>query len=77
MSKDDNKVIGYRQSIDYINRSRVCKAFVAQDADENIKNELLMLLEQNQVEYELVSSMRELGKAHGIKVGATIVCLLN
>jgi ribosomal protein L7Ae-like RNA K-turn-binding protein len=71
------KVIGYRQSIAYINDEKVKRAFLAEDVDEKMKNELVVLLDRKGIEYEFVSSKKELGKIHGIKVGASIVCLLN
>ena len=78
MSDDeDKKVIGYRQSVSCINEKKVRKAFLAQDVEEKMKNELICLMEQKGISYELVSSKRELGKIHGLKVSASIVCLIN
>jgi ribosomal protein L7Ae-like RNA K-turn-binding protein len=78
MSDDeDKKVIGYRQSVSCINEKKVRKAFLAQDVEEKMKNELIYLMEQKGISYELVSSKRELGKTHGLKVSASIVCLIN
>ena len=78
MSEEDHKkVIGYRQSIVLINESKVRKAYLAQDIEENMKNELVCLLRDKGIEYEFVPSKKELGKSHGIKVSASIVCLLN
>ena len=78
MSDDeDKKVIGYRQSVSCINEQKVRKAFLAQDVEEKMKNELIYLMEQKGISYELVTSKRELGKTHRLKVGASIVCLIN
>ena len=78
MSDDSNKkVIGYRQSIAYINEKKVKRAILAEDVDEKMKNELVVLLTGNGIEFEFVSSKKELGKIYGIKVGASIVCLLD
>lgn len=78
MSEDsDKKVIGYRQAIVCISERRVRKAYLADDVEDKIKNELITLLDGNGIEYEMVASKRELGRQYGIKVSASIVCLLN
>jgi ribosomal protein L7Ae-like RNA K-turn-binding protein len=74
---DLKKVIGYRQSISYINEKKVRIAYLAEDVDEKMKNELMLLLDDKGIEYRLVASKKELGRMHGIRVGASIVCLLN
>ena len=76
-TKDDKKVIGYRQSVAFINEKKVRKAYLADDVEDDMKSELLLLLDKNGIDYEFVSSKQELGKIHGIKVGASIVCFLN
>jgi ribosomal protein L7Ae-like RNA K-turn-binding protein len=77
MSDDSGrKIIGYRQAVTYINEMKVKKAYLADDVDVKMKDELLDLLDKKGIDYELVSSKKELGRMHGIKVGASIVCLL-
>lgn len=51
--------------------------YVAEDADENVKNRILTACGQNRVDVEVTSCMELLGKACGIDVGAACVALVE
>lgn len=75
--KSCNKAIGIKQSLKAIENNTVKKVFIARDADEKIVGSLKELCHSNSIELEYVETMKLLGKAVGIEVGASAVCLLK
>ena len=75
--KNGKKAIGIKQTIKAVENNTAKLVFIAVDADEKIVNSLKELCLTNAVEIEHVESMKQLGKACGIEVGASAVCLLK
>ncbi|HHT01282.1 MAG TPA: 50S ribosomal protein L7Ae-like protein [Firmicutes bacterium] len=69
--------IGTKQSTKAVLRGEAKVVFVAQDADERVVKDLVQLCVEKGVEIVYVPSMRELGRACGIEVGAASVGLLS
>jgi len=75
--KSGNKAIGIKQSLKAVESNTAIKVFIAKDADEKVVGALKELCLNNSVELEYVDTMKLLGKAVGIEVGASAVCLLK
>lgn len=71
------KVIGTKQTTKALDRGIAQVVFVAEDADDHLKAPLLDKCREKGVEVVLVSSMKELGEACGIEVGAASAALLE
>lgn len=71
------KVIGVKQSRRAIREGRARQVFLACDADPALTGPLLAQCREKTVPVELGCTMRELGQAAGIQVGAAVVVLLE
>lgn len=75
--KNGNKAIGIKQSLKVVEANNARIVFIASDADEKITGGLKELCMTNSIEILYVDTMKQLGKACGIEVGASAVCLLK
>lgn len=73
---DGPRAIGLKQSMRAIEEKRVACAYVAQDAEGRIAEPFIELCRKNNITVYLVSTMRELGDACSIDVGAAVVTKL-
>jgi large subunit ribosomal protein L7A len=71
------KVIGVKQSRRAIREGRARQVFLACDADPALTGPLLAQCREKTVPVESGCTMRELGQAAGIQVGAAVVVLLE
>ena len=71
------KTVGRKQSQRAILEGNVDKIFLADDADERIRQETEKLCETHGVPVISVDTMENLGKACGIQVGAAVAALLK
>ncbi len=75
--KSSNKAIGIKQTLKAVENNSAKVVFIAKDADEKIVGSLRELCLSNSVKLEYIDTMKQLGKACGIEVGASAVCLLK
>jgi large subunit ribosomal protein L7A len=68
-------VIGTKQTIKAIKNSEVSEVVIANDAERRITEKVVNLANQMDIPVLYVESMRELGKACGIDVGAAAVAI--
>ncbi len=71
------KTIGIRQSQKAVEEGLVKVVFIARDAEERVIKNIKELCEKNLIEIVYVDTMKQLGKACGIEVGAAVACLLK
>lgn len=71
------RTVGAKQTLKALQTGRVMVLFVAHDADDRVTAELTRLAAEAGVDRVLVPSMRELGKACGIDVGAAAAAILK
>jgi len=71
------KVIGAKQSGRAIRAGRARQIFLASDADPAVTGAVRELCRQFQIPVATQFTMRELGQAAGIQVGAAVVALLE
>lgn len=72
-----NKTVGIKQSTKALNQDKVKTLFVAKDADNYLIENMKQIANDKNVEVVSVDSMRELGKACGIDVGAAVAAILK
>ncbi len=72
-----NKLIGQKQTVKALREGRVAKVFVAADADPRVLEPVRRLCAAGGIPIEQAETMRTLGKAAGIAVGAAVVSLLK
>ncbi|MEH7386605.1 50S ribosomal protein L7ae-like protein [Bacillus sp. JJ1521] len=70
-------IIGTKQTVKAIQTDMVVEIVVAEDADRRVINKVLQLAEEQQIPISKVDSMKKLGKACGIEVGASTVAIIN
>jgi len=70
-------IIGTKQAVKAIQTDKVTEIVVAEDADRRVINKVLQLAEAQQIPISKVDSMKKLGKACGIEVGASTVAIIN
>lgn len=71
------KTIGTKQTLRAIEQNRVQTVFIARDAEDHVVSDLIQLCEKKDVDFIYVDSMKELGEACGIKVGAASAAILK
>jgi len=75
--KGSNKAIGIKQTIKAVEADNAKIVFIARDADEKIVGGLKELCLSKKIELYYADTMKQLGKACGIEVGASAVCLFK
>ncbi|WP_027726424.1 50S ribosomal protein L7ae-like protein [Tuberibacillus calidus] len=70
-------IIGTKQSIKAIKEDRVREVIIASDADERVTGKILDIAREKAIPITTVDSMKKLGKACGIDVGAAAVALIK
>lgn len=75
--KSGSKAIGIKQTLKAVESGTAKLVFIAKDADEKIIGNLKELCLSHGVSLEYIDTMKQLGKAVGIEVGASAVCLMK
>ena len=70
-------IVGARQLRKALKAERVLCAFLAQNADPVLTEPIVVLCQQKKIDYTWVSTMKELGDACGIEVGAASAAVLR
>ncbi|WP_174615391.1 50S ribosomal protein L7ae-like protein [Virgibacillus ihumii] len=66
-----NLIIGTKQTLKAIRNGQVSEVFIADDADHHITEKIELLADEMNVSCKRVDSMKRLGEACGIDVGAS------
>ena len=77
LKKSPNKIIGTKQTLKAVDKGQVSVVFIAQDADEHVVSPLKELCLKKGIEPVYVSTMKELGEACEIQVGAASAAILK
>ena len=75
--KMGKKLVGLNQCRKAVKDNNAAVVFIAEDTEQRIKLSLLELCSANNVETVSVPTMRELGEACGIAVGAAAAVLIK
>ncbi len=70
-----NLVIGAKQVLKSMKNGEVLEVVLAEDAKRQITDKVLSLADELDIPVTYVESMKELGKASGIEVGAATVAI--
>lgn len=73
----DQIVIGTKQTTKAIEQGVAAEVYIARDADSRITSKIISLCKRSNVPLHDVESMRALGKACGIEVGAAVAAILK
>ncbi|GGL63503.1 50S ribosomal protein L7ae-like protein [Sporolactobacillus putidus] len=68
-------IIGTKQALKAMRENRVKEVVIAEDADLRVTSKVLTLAEELDVPVCTVDSMKKLGQACGIEVGASAVAI--
>lgn len=69
--------IGTKQTTKAVEQGEAVKVFVARDADPKLTAKIVQLARRMGVEVAYVETMKQLGKACSIEVGAAMVAIVN
>lgn len=72
-----NVTIGTKQTLRALKADQVLEVFIAEDAEARVVNPVISLANEKQVPINKVDSMKKLGKACGIDVGAATAAILK
>jgi len=75
--KTARKVVGIKQSIRAVKDGSALVAYIAQDADRHVIQQLEALCDEKSIKTVRVNTMEELGKACGIEVKAASAVVLK
>lgn len=75
--KNVKKAVGLRQTLKEIEAGNVKTVIIAKDAEEKILSNIESICISKNIEMIYVDSMKLLGKACGIDVGAAVVSIFN
>ncbi|ASB91664.1 50S ribosomal protein L7ae-like protein [Bacillus sp. PS93] len=76
VSQAKSIIIGTKQTVKALKRSSVKEVVVAKDADPILTSSVVSLAEDQGISVSMVESMKKLGKACGIEVGAAAVAII-
>ena len=74
--KSADRVIGLKQVRKAVESGRATRVFLADDADTRVTEPIACLCDEQGVAVEHVATMKELGKAASIDVGAAAAALI-
>ncbi|RKN65186.1 50S ribosomal protein L7ae-like protein [Paenibacillus ginsengarvi] len=73
----ENISIGTKQTTKMVELGKASEVFVAEDADPRMTAKIVNLCKKLGVQVTYVESMKQLGKACGIEVGAATAAIVN
>ncbi|MFY4777155.1 50S ribosomal protein L7ae-like protein [Metabacillus sp. RGM 3146] len=77
VSQAEKIIVGTKQTIKALENSQVKELVIAIDADPGITAKVIQTAEMRQIPIVKVDSMKKLGKACGIEVGASAVAIIK
>ncbi len=77
LKKVQNMVVGLKQTSRALENGGASSVYFAKDAESHILLPIIELCKKEQIPMKEVSSMTELGKVCGIKVGAAVAAVLE
>ncbi len=75
IKSSESVTIGTKQAVKMIEQGVASEVFIANDADSSISIRIVSLCNKMGVRVTYVDSMKSLGKACGIEVGAAVVAI--
>ncbi len=75
VSQAEELIIGTKQTLKALQIGEAKEVFIADDADRRVTSKVVALAEEKSIPVHRVDSMKKLGKACGIEVGAATVTI--
>ncbi|WP_010652101.1 ribosomal L7Ae/L30e/S12e/Gadd45 family protein [Oceanobacillus massiliensis] len=75
MNNQSRIIIGTKQTLKSMKNGKISEVVIADDADKQITHKVVSLAIELGIPYQHVNSMKKLGAACGIEVGAAVVAL--
>lgn len=75
--QENDVVVGTKQTLRMIEQGKAIEVLIADDADPSLRREWIQLCQAHEVKVTHVDSMKVLGKACGIDVGAAMVAIIE
>jgi len=72
--RERKRAVGIKQTIKAIENGSAKAVFVAKDADERVVGKVIDMCRKDNIQLEYVETMKILGKACNIDVGAAVAC---
>lgn len=77
VSTAENVVVGHKRTLEAIKNGTVKEVVIAEDADMWLTHAIIRVAMQYNVPITKVESVRKLGKASGIQVGASAIGIIS
>lgn len=71
------KTVGVKQSTKAVENGTAKEVIIAKDCEQRVVRNIIELCEKTSVPITYADSMKQLGKACGIEVGAAVACILK
>jgi large subunit ribosomal protein L7A len=71
------KIVGLKQTVKAVRNGTAKRVYVAEDADDFIKQSVLGACSDKKLQIIYVNSMKELGDACGIEIGASTAAIIE
>jgi len=71
------RIVGFKQTVKAIKNGTAKKVYIAEDADGFIKESVLDACSDKSLQIIYINSMKELGDACGIDIGASAAAVVN
>jgi large subunit ribosomal protein L7A len=75
--QEENIRVGTKQTIRMVELGKATEVYIAEDADSRVTSKVILLCKSMDVKITYVDTMKNLGKACGIDVGAAMVAIVN
>jgi large subunit ribosomal protein L7A len=75
VAQADKLIVGTKQTVKALKAGNVLEVIIAEDADPKVVNKVIEIAKDMNVPLTKVDSMKKLGKACGIDVGAATVAI--
>lgn len=77
LKNSSNIIIGLKQTLKAIQNDKAARIYLSSDADDYIKRSVQEACEQKNLEIVYVNTMKELGEACGIDIGASAAAVIK
>lgn len=77
LEKAESRVVGMKQTLRAIQKGSAKKVFLAKDVDNYLSNRIRSESQAYGIDVVMADSMKELGKACGVAVGAATAAILK
>ena len=75
--KAKKKTVGLKQSCKALEKGIARRVYIARDAEEKVRQPILEMCRLQGIPVEEVDTMMELGKAGGIRVGTSVIAVIE